>query len=68
MTWSGQPAGRDVGNRIVRVVSKQMITGREGGLGSALECSRTQISTGHHSHHHGHSGFSNMGWEREVVE
>lgn len=48
-----------MGNRVVRVVSKQ-----KGGRGSALERSRTQISTGLH----GHSDFSNMGWEREVIE
>lgn len=64
MTWDGQPAWRVMGNRIVRVVSNKADDPWKGGRGSAVECSRTQISTGHH----GHSGFSNVGWEREVVE
>jgi hypothetical protein len=53
-----------MGNRIFRVVPSKADDFWKGGLGSALECSRTQLSTGHH----GHSGFSNMGREREVVE
>lgn len=62
MTWSGQPARRDTGNRIVRVVSNKADDPWKGGPESSLECRRTQISPGHHA------AVASVIWEREVVD